>query len=118
MRSRRLLAGSAATAAVLVTGALSSPVGAEADAATATPSGKATGYTVLVEDGASRAAAVEAVKAAGGSVLAHQQRGVGLLDRPRAEQGLRPRRQRVRRGPRRRAGADRSVAPAGRQGGA
>ena len=78
MRSRRLLAGSAATAAVLVTGALSSPVGAEADAAKAKPSGTATTYTVLVEAGASKAAAVKAVKAAGGTVL-RTNKGVGLL---------------------------------------
>ncbi len=78
MRSRRLLAGAAATAAVLVTGALSSPVGAEADDTTARPSGKATEYTVLVEQGASRADAVQAVKAAGGSVLRSND-GVDLL---------------------------------------
>ncbi len=78
MQSRRLLAGAAATAAVLVTGVLSSPVGAQADNATSTPSGKATDYTVLVEAGASQADAVQAVKAAGGKVLRSND-AVGLL---------------------------------------
>jgi subtilisin family serine protease len=78
VRSRRLLAGAAAAAAVLVTGALSSPVGAEADDATSTPSGQTTDYNVLVEAGASRAQAVKAVQAAGGSVLRSNDR-VGLL---------------------------------------
>jgi len=78
VQSRRLLAGAAATAAVLVTGVLSSPVGAQADNATSTPSGKATDYTVLVEAGSSQDEAVQAVKAAGGKVLRSND-AVGLL---------------------------------------
>jgi len=78
VRSRRLLTGAAATAAVLVTAALSSPVVADADDMTTAPSGKASEYTVLVEQGASRAQAVRAVEAAGGAVL-RSNTAVGLL---------------------------------------
>ena len=79
MRSRRLLAGAAATAAALVTGVLTSPVGAEAiDQTTTAPSGPSTTYDVLVSEGATRAAAVRAVEAEGGRVL-RANAGVDLL---------------------------------------
>ncbi len=76
MRSRRLLAGAAATAAALVTGVLSSPVGAQADSTA--PSGPRTEFTVLASDGASLAAAVDAVESEGGTVV-RSNSDVGLL---------------------------------------
>ena len=73
---RRLLAGAAATAAALVTGVLSSPVGAQADSTA--PSGPRTEFTVLASDGASLAAAVDAVESEGGTVV-RSNSDVGLL---------------------------------------
>ncbi len=67
MRSSRLLAGAAATAAALVMALLSAPPGAQAGENAAT--GPMTDYNVLIADGASRAAAVAAVAAEGGTVL-------------------------------------------------
>ena len=79
MRSPRLLAGVAATAVALATGALASPVGAQAgDTPTATPAGPDTTFNVLVADGASRTDAVRAVEAEGGTVL-RSNSDVGLL---------------------------------------
>ncbi len=78
MRSTRLLAGAAATAAVLVTGVLTSPAGADATDRTATPSGPTTTYNVLVADGASRADAARAVRSEGGTVVRTND-DVGLL---------------------------------------
>ncbi len=67
MRSSRLLAGAAVTAAALVTALLSAPPGAQAGEGAAT--GPMTEYNVLIADGASRADAVAAVAAEGGKVL-------------------------------------------------
>ena len=67
MRSSRLLAGAAATAAALVTALLSAPPGAQAGENAAT--GPRMEYNVLIADGASRADAVAAVAAEGGTVL-------------------------------------------------
>ena len=67
MRSSRLLAGAAATAAALVMALLSAPPGAQAGENAAT--GPMTEYNVLIADGASRADAVAAVAAEGGTVL-------------------------------------------------
>jgi subtilisin family serine protease len=67
VRSSRLLAGAAATAAVLATALLSAPPGAQAGESAAT--GPMTEYNVLIADGASRADAVAAVAAEGGKVL-------------------------------------------------
>ncbi len=67
VRSSRLLAGAAATAAALVTALLSAPPGAQAGESAAT--GPMTEYNVLIADGASRADAVAAVAAEGGTVL-------------------------------------------------
>ncbi len=67
MRSSRLLAGAAATAAALVMALLSAPPGAQAGENAA--SGPMTEYNVLIADGASRADAVAAVAAEGGTVL-------------------------------------------------
>jgi lantibiotic leader peptide-processing serine protease len=67
VRSSRLLAGAAATAAALVMALLSTPPGAQAGENPAT--GPMTEYNVLIADGASRADAVAAVAAEGGTVL-------------------------------------------------
>jgi subtilisin family serine protease len=67
VRSSRLLAGAAATAAVLATALLSAPPAAQAGESAAT--GPMTEYNVLIADGASRADAVAAVAAEGGKVL-------------------------------------------------
>ncbi|MDQ1617939.1 MAG: lantibiotic leader peptide-processing serine protease [Actinomycetota bacterium] len=85
MRSRRLLAGVAVTAAALVTGVVQSPVvGAEARDRAVKPSGAATQFNVLIEKGASRAQAVKAVKAAGGRVLrSNAQLGLLTVTAPR-----------------------------------
>ena len=67
MRTSRLLTGAAATAAALVMALLSAPPGAQAGENAAT--GPMTEYNVLIADGASRADAVAAVAAEGGTVL-------------------------------------------------
>lgn len=78
MRSRKLLAGVAVTTAALATAVVASPVGAQARDQAAQPSGRATQFNVLIEQGASRAQAVEAVEAAGGKVL-RSNAEIGLL---------------------------------------
>ena len=90
MRSRRLLAGAAATAAVLVTGALSSPVGAEADDRDGNdrPARPPT-YTVLVE--AEPAGPSRPGREGRRRLGAAQQQGRRPAHRAGPEQGLHPR---------------------------